>query len=82
MNSVSVIIPVFNEEKTLTNVIKAVLNYGLAMEKIIARFIPLNRLKVITKAKKWKGTVAFKKWIVFNIELPKQALKNLFKKVK
>ena len=46
------------------------------------KFVSLNGLKTITKGKKWKGIVAFKKWIVFNIELPEQALKNLFKKVK
>jgi len=31
MNSVSVITPFFNEEKTVANVIKAVLSFGLAL---------------------------------------------------
>ncbi len=43
------------------------------------KFVPLNGLKIITKGKKRKGAMAFRKRIVFNTELAKQAFKNLFK---
>lgn len=52
------------------------LNNLIAPEKI--KFVPLNGLLAINKDKKWPLPIAFKKWIVFNIQLAKQVFKKLF----
>jgi len=52
------------------------LNNLIVLEKV--KFVPLNGLITINKNKKWPLSVAFKKWIVFNIELTKQVFKKLF----
>ena len=53
------------------------LNNLIGPEKI--KFVSLNGLKTIAKHEKWPLSIAFKKWIVFNIELAKQMFKKLFK---